>query len=117
MKGSNDHVSRPVYYPNLDHLDQVGKQSIKKEGQPRRVQDDQRSHSSAVELKIATQVVEAVKDRHQVESTPRVAGRRGNFEPAPVGDSRLGCGFLGGACSMRAALLRRIRRHRAHHHT
>jgi hypothetical protein len=21
MKGSNDHVSRPDYYPNLDHLD------------------------------------------------------------------------------------------------
>jgi hypothetical protein len=52
MKGSNDHGSRAVHYPNLDHLDEVGKQSIKKEGQRRRVQGDQRSRSSAGELKL-----------------------------------------------------------------
>jgi hypothetical protein len=53
MKGSNDHVSGLDYCPNLDHLEQVGKPSIKKEGQRRRVQDDQWSNSlSAEELKI-----------------------------------------------------------------
>jgi hypothetical protein len=52
-KGKHDHVSRADCSTNLDHLEQVGKPSIKQDGQRRRVQGDQRSHSSAGRLKVA----------------------------------------------------------------